>query len=192
MQGLILPTCQQVVGLEERFDLAKGWSLALREDKKDRFTLVRGDEEDDWEEAVTLKAENKKEASIWIDKLSQTAQWLSDGGASQPAAKPRAAPQQAGGGGDPVMCGVGMTLKQQEGTLVVKKLVDGAPAAMSGQIDLGDWVLKVNGKGVKTADEAAKLILGPEGTDIAFTVLREVGGKQKTFVVNLVRGKPRT
>lgn len=44
----------QIIGLEERFDLAKGWSLALREDKKDRFTLVRGDENDDWEETVSI------------------------------------------------------------------------------------------------------------------------------------------
>ncbi len=36
-----------------------------------------------------------------------------------------------------------MTLKQHEGTLIVKRLVEGGPAAESGQIELGDVLLKV-------------------------------------------------
>ena len=32
---------EQVVGLQEDFDLGDGWKLLVREDKKDRFTLIR-------------------------------------------------------------------------------------------------------------------------------------------------------
>ena len=31
----------EVVGLEESFNLGDGWKLLVREDKKDRFTLIR-------------------------------------------------------------------------------------------------------------------------------------------------------
>jgi hypothetical protein len=37
---------QQVVGLEEKYDLTDGWRLIGREDKKDRFTLVKGADDD--------------------------------------------------------------------------------------------------------------------------------------------------
>ncbi len=38
--------------MEEKFDLAHGWKLIGREDKKDRFTLVKGSDENDYEEQV--------------------------------------------------------------------------------------------------------------------------------------------
>ena len=115
------PQNGEIVGLEERFDLAKGWSLIGREDKKDRFTLVRGElDDDEFEEQVTLRADNKQEASIWINKLTQTAQWLADGGALSLPPQPRV--NQPAKGGEPVMCGVGMTLKQHEGSLVTALL----------------------------------------------------------------------
>mmetsp|Transcript_20903 Transcript_20903/g.40636 ORF Transcript_20903/g.40636 Transcript_20903/m.40636 type:complete len:85 (+) Transcript_20903:3-257(+) len=84
-----------------------------------------------------------------------------------------------------------MTLKQHEGALVVKKLVDGAPAAESGEIEMGDRLLKVNGKGAKTADEAAKLILGDVGSQINFVFEREIDGRRKAVKVSLIRGKPK-
>ena len=43
-------------------------------------------------------------------------------------------------------CGVGMVLKQTAEGLLVKKLVDGAPAALSGSIELGDILLKVSNR----------------------------------------------
>ena len=41
---------------------------------------------------------------------------------------------------------MGMVLKQTAEGLLVKKLVDGAPAALSGSIELGDILLKVSNR----------------------------------------------
>jgi hypothetical protein len=70
----------EVVGMEEEFNLGDGWKLLVREDKKDRFTLIRtGPKMDSTEIAqVTLKCENKAEGEVWVEKLKQTANWFND------------------------------------------------------------------------------------------------------------------
>ena len=89
-------------------------------------------------------------------------------------------------------CGVGMVLKQTSDGLVVKKMVDGAPAQLSGSIELGDILFKVDGKKVSTAEEAAAAILGDRGSVVHFQMQREWEGKTIKFPVKLERNKPVT
>lgn len=89
-------------------------------------------------------------------------------------------------------CGVGMILKQTADGLVVKKLVDGAPAQLSAAIELGDVLFKVDGKKVSTAEEAAAAILGDRGSVVHFQLQREWEGKTIKFPVKLERNKPVT
>ncbi len=60
--------------------LGDGWKLLVRDDKKDRFTLIRTGPLDDSNEVtqVTLRSENKAEGEIWVEKLKQTAMWFND------------------------------------------------------------------------------------------------------------------
>ncbi|KAJ1472942.1 hypothetical protein T484DRAFT_1838274 [Baffinella frigidus] len=126
----------EVTGEEESYNLGEGWKLTAREDKKDRFTLVRSGPKMD--------------------------------------------------SADPDEAGVGMVLKQTQGTLVVKKMTDGAPAAASEQIEVGDVLLKVDGKKVSTAEQAAQLILGDVGSSVSLLVERDIEGRKEGTVSLLI------
>ena len=62
-------------------------------------------------------------------------------------------------------------------------LVPGAPALSSGMINPGDILLTVDGKRVKTRQDATKSILGEFGSSISLQMERD----GKSFVVALLR-----
>ncbi len=72
--------------------------------------------------------------------------------------------------------------------LVVKSLAPGGPAATSALIQVGDILLKVDGKEVATTEMASKLILGERGTKISMVFKRFAQDKVDKFTVHLIRG----
>lgn len=68
--------------------------------------------------------------------------------------------------------GVGMQITMRDGFVVVVAPTDGAPAARAG-ILAGDVITHVGTKEVRTANEAALLLRGPEGTEVVVKILRE-------------------
>ena len=84
--------------------------------------------------------------------------------------------------------GIGMLLKEiqlpdGDTILAVKSLAPGAPALSSGMINRGDILLTVDGKRVKTRQDATKSILGEFGSSISLQMERD----GKSFVVALLR-----
>ena len=101
--------------------------------------------------------------------------------------------------------GIGMILRlvpgpdSPSGHLVVKSLVEGSPAARSGQICVGDIVRSVNGAPVATAEEAVGHFLGQRGSEIELLLVRSsqgpsplASGSPRTVHVTLVRDVNRT
>ena len=70
----------------------------------------------------------------------------------------------------------------------VTRLADKGPAALSGEVRLGDVLLYVNGKDIsgKPMCELAKLVLGVEGSKVKLDLARRGRGR---FSVVLTRGK---
>lgn len=82
--------------------------------------------------------------------------------------------------------GVGMEIAVQGGVLTVVSPLKGSPAANAGLLP-GDKILKINEKssdGLST-EEAVKLIRGPKGTKVTFTIARE--GEGSTREISVIR-----
>jgi carboxyl-terminal processing protease len=80
--------------------------------------------------------------------------------------------------------GIGALLREEDGYIKVDSLVPGGPAALQGQLNAGDRILKVGEGGAEPVDltgstvrEAVKLIRGKKGTIVKLTVLRQGGGE---------------
>ena len=87
--------------------------------------------------------------------------------------------------------GIGASLREDDGGIKVATLVGGMPAWKSGQIQVGDQVMKVGQGSEEPVDlsgfeveEAVKLIRGKKGTEVSLT-LKKSDGTIK--VVNMVR-----
>ena len=91
--------------------------------------------------------------------------------------------------GEPAAGQEGTAGRQQVG-LVVKRLVPGGPAALSGQIMQGDMLLKVGDKAVAGTklQELATHLLGQVGSDVVLTLQRSSGDYSKDFTVSIKRG----
>uniref|UniRef100_A0A7S4H9C8 PDZ domain-containing protein n=1 Tax=Guillardia theta TaxID=55529 RepID=A0A7S4H9C8_GUITH len=179
----------EVTDSQEMYNLGDGWKLIIRDDKKDRFSLIRSSGSSSEPTQITLKAENRMEGEAWIEKLTETARWFGECirqvNAAHEQQEEQSRPQTKKG----EQCGIGMVLRQTKDGLIVIKLAPGAPAAASNQIELEDILLKVDGKAVSTAEEAAECILGDKGSEIHLLFQRVVGGKKVKFPVRLIRGK---
>ena len=79
--------------------------------------------------------------------------------------------------------GVGISLRQENGKMVVISPIDNGPADKAG-IDAGDIITKVDGKSIegKPIDEVVKLVSGPVGSPVVLTVDRE--GKSLDFTLH--------
>ena len=62
---------------------------------------------------------------------------------TQTISKPQS-PTDGVGGGNDKQCGVGVTLREESGQLVVSKVAAGSPAHFSGRIAVGDVLVAVN------------------------------------------------
>ncbi|HXD76889.1 MAG TPA: carboxy terminal-processing peptidase [Puia sp.] len=87
--------------------------------------------------------------------------------------------------------GIGASLKDDDGTIKIATLLTGSPAWKSGQVNVGDAILKV-GQGSQepvdltgfTIPDAVKIIRGTKGTEVKLT-LKKTDGAIK--VVSLIR-----
>jgi carboxyl-terminal processing protease len=87
--------------------------------------------------------------------------------------------------------GIGAALRDEDGTIKIVTLVTGSPAWKSGQVNVGDVILKVAQGNQEPVDltsymveDAVKIIRGNKGTEVRLT-LKKADGSVK--VVNLVR-----
>ena len=87
--------------------------------------------------------------------------------------------------------GIGASLKEDEGNIKVATLLSGSPAWKSGQVQVGDIVLKVaQGKDEPVeltglaVEDAVKIIRGNKGTEVRLTLKKQEGSLQ---VVSLIR-----
>lgn len=88
-------------------------------------------------------------------------------------------------------CGVGITFKlRKDGLYHVKALAEGGPAAMSGNINIGDIVVSVDGVSIQghTHQELAALVLGVDATPVDLvTLYRLPDGTMRPSSVRLYR-----
>ena len=87
--------------------------------------------------------------------------------------------------------GIGASLKEDEGNIKVATLLSGSPAWKSGQVQVGDIVLKVaQGKDEPVeltglaVEDAVKIIRGNKGTEVRLTLKKQEGSLQ---IVSLIR-----
>ena len=87
--------------------------------------------------------------------------------------------------------GIGASLKEEEGNIKVASLLTGSPAWKSGQLQVGDVVVKV-GQGKEepveltglAVEDAVKIIRGNKGTEVKLTLKKQDGS---LHVVSLIR-----
>ncbi|HEX4055357.1 MAG TPA: S41 family peptidase [Tepidisphaeraceae bacterium] len=79
--------------------------------------------------------------------------------------------------------GVGISLRQIGGKMVISSPIDGGPADRAG-MDAGDIIIKVDGKSIAglAIDEVVKRVSGPLGSAVTLTVDRE--GKDLDFTLH--------
>jgi carboxyl-terminal processing protease len=89
--------------------------------------------------------------------------------------------------------GIGAQLREEEAGMKIASIVPGSPAFKSGELQVGDMIIKVAqgaGEPVDIAgyaiDDAVKLIRGEKGTEVRLTVKKADGA---TKVVSLIREK---
>ncbi|HWK03508.1 MAG TPA: carboxy terminal-processing peptidase [Puia sp.] len=87
--------------------------------------------------------------------------------------------------------GIGATLRDDDGKIKINTLVSGSPAWKSGQVNVGDIIMKVGQGSQEPVDltgylipDAIKVIRGAKGTEVRLT-LRKTDGSTK--VVSLIR-----
>lgn len=87
--------------------------------------------------------------------------------------------------------GIGASLRQEEGNIKIMTLVTGSPAWKSGEVQVGDIIIKVGQSNEEPQDmagydteDAVKIIRGKKGTEVRLT-LRKTDGTTK--VVSLIR-----
>ncbi len=87
--------------------------------------------------------------------------------------------------------GIGASLKEEEGTIKIGTLLSGSPAWKSGQVQVGDIVLKVAQGSAEPIDltgfiteDAVKIIRGKKGTEVRLTLKKNDGTIK---VVSLIR-----
>lgn len=80
--------------------------------------------------------------------------------------------------------GVGMEIGVRNSELTVIAPIDGTPAQRAG-LRAGDKIFKINEDSTKgmTADEAVKLIRGPQGTEVILSIFREGWNEAKDFSI---------
>ena len=78
--------------------------------------------------------------------------------------------------------GVGISLRDEDGKMVVISPIDGGPADRAG-IDAGDLIIKVDGKSIEkmAIDDVVKLVSGPVGSSVVLTIDRQ--GKTIDFTL---------
>jgi len=89
--------------------------------------------------------------------------------------------------------GIGASLTEDEGNIKIATIVTGSPAHKSGQIQVGDYIIKV-AQGAEEAqdlsgfavEDAVKLIRGKKGTEVRLTIRKPDGSKK---VVSMIREK---
>jgi carboxyl-terminal processing protease len=87
--------------------------------------------------------------------------------------------------------GIGATLKDDDGKIKIGTLVSGSPASKSGQVEVGDIIVKVAQGSQEPVDlagylvtDAVKLIRGAKGTEVRLTLKKTDGS---TKVISLIR-----
>jgi carboxyl-terminal processing protease len=80
--------------------------------------------------------------------------------------------------------GVGIEISQRDGVLIVVSPIEGTPAYRAGLL-AGDQIIKIDDRITKdmTTNEAVKLIRGPKGTRVVFTISRENSRSPRTIAV---------
>lgn len=83
--------------------------------------------------------------------------------------------------------GIGVVLDQKGKSIFISKMLENSPAILSGQIQVGDELIAVDGKNVenKPLDYAVECIQGKFGTTIKLQIRRH----EKLITVALTRGK---
>jgi len=89
--------------------------------------------------------------------------------------------------------GIGASLTEDEGNIKIATIVTGSPAQKSGQIQIGDFIIKVAQGAEEPQDltgfaveDAVKLIRGKKGTEVRLTIRKPDGS---TKVVSMIREK---
>ncbi len=87
--------------------------------------------------------------------------------------------------------GVGIEIGTENGYVKVITPIDDTPAQKAG-IKAGDLIIKLDGKSIRgfSISQAAKLMRGPKGTSITFTIVRQ--GRDNPFDVKVVRDQIKT
>ena len=193
----------QVDWLKDQFDTRSDLRLTTGIDQPGRDSLNQVRADGDGATAATFRAEIKDKGNARVETLMAAQDsthgfgesgWGGHGGMwgkSTLQAKKEATVARIEAEGDTLTvpkAGIGMLLKEiqlpdGDTILAVKSLAPGAPALSSGMINRGDILLTVDGKRVKTRQDATKSILGEFGSSISLQMERD----GESFVVSLLR-----
>jgi carboxyl-terminal processing protease len=71
--------------------------------------------------------------------------------------------------------GIGASLSYFYGEVIIERLIDGSPAALSGKLESGDLIVGINGEDVheKPLNYVVKKIRGAAGTEVTLTIKRD-------------------
>ncbi|MGH1438893.1 MAG: S41 family peptidase [Cellvibrionaceae bacterium] len=87
--------------------------------------------------------------------------------------------------------GVGIEIGSDKGYIKVITPIDGTPAEAAG-LQAGDLIIELDNKSIRglSISEASKLMRGPKGTSIVFTIIRQ--GEDKAIDITVVRDTIKT
>jgi carboxyl-terminal processing protease len=90
--------------------------------------------------------------------------------------------------------GIGAQLRDNLDGLTVMRILENSPASQSNKLKINDKIIAVNKEPIVGMDigEAVELIRGEKGTPVSLTILRDVGGDEKSqekLEIELVRGE---
>mmetsp|Transcript_18570 Transcript_18570/g.60982 ORF Transcript_18570/g.60982 Transcript_18570/m.60982 type:complete len:203 (+) Transcript_18570:1091-1699(+) len=80
--------------------------------------------------------------------------------------------------GAQLKCGVGISFaKNDSGESKITSIRQNSPADLCGQLQIGDTILKIDGKSVydKSVEEIIELVLGPPNTSVQITIQTQYG-----------------
>jgi len=91
----------------------------------------------------------------------------------------------------PKVFGIGVLLRYQEGNYFIEKMVEGGPAQRSGELNIGDCLVEVDGQICcnKTLNEVLEMIRGREGSTVKLTLFNNKRTDGQMYeTVEIIRG----
>ncbi len=180
-------TLEKYAGLLELQESSRNKPGFVRRSEEDLETDARGmalKVMDRYYDRLKVKMKDDERFNMFVETIAQTMDPHTD---YFPPVEKRSFDEQMSGH----FFGIGATLRDDDGKIRIGTLVSGSPAARSGQVNVGDIIMKVAQGGQEPVDlagyllqDAVKLIRGAKGTEVRLTLKKTDGS---TRIISLIR-----